>query len=1242
MLNRPSINLSKPRNRRIISENIRFTRKKPLGPIFSIESISNLLLWLDASEKVYTGGSVRFTASDKASAQIADAAISPANALDPLTSDVFIWGWVYPTSTTGTLYLISKGAGAVATGYSAYIQNGVFYSGLQLGGSHIATTIGNVSVNTWYFFAITVQRSGNVTGYLNSVAGTPTSVASLSASLNSTHAFTLGAFSSGSSWLSGSLAAVGIGFPADASLITQDDINWLYNNKTPRLYHDFSTAQKTKFGLLADRGAFYNLNPSVEPKTGVPIVDQHLGNNLIFTNTELAGNTGFETRTGVTGISFASGDQAHLVGTHAAVGAATNLGTGDFVINVNTLRTSATQQVIASKYQDADNYWLLEFDAAHKLHFEAKAGAAEKIDIQGTTALSSTTTKYHVQVVCDRSAAAGCKIIYNGTDDTSGTPTTSTDSIDNTGDFYVGQLGDGTLYFNGRVAMLGIGKPADVTAAGVVTALGNIDGSSGLGQYYNEQSSADKTAMAWSCFWDGTEKDGTRTDWVGSLQLTEVKTVNMVTNGDFATNDTTGWMNSATYPWDTADASTGACNLVSDGSVPPSFCNLYQVLPLMSGRSYLLSYAATLNSGGSLGCTYANADLGSTSGYSAIYGGSATVTNAALNPTASNGYLNFYHQNTSAANWTIDNVSVTAASIPCHSDADVFGSWVEYKDLNNSYHIETATANVDAGVLSARLQKSGSGNTYLDQLNLLTVGNTYVATVRAKASADGVLLRILNNNTGVFQHTLTTSFATYTTTASVADSMFRLLPPSTSGEVWVDTISVKAFQLNIGNGPGEAVCKDSVGSNDGIPTGYTVAQLRTAFTTDVPAALAGEGSYAMTFDGVNDKITLSSAIAAGTASTFFARVKSALNDELIFGGLAGHYALYVTGGNLIFSTKAGISASVAHVPDGTAWHSYAVTRSGTTVRFFYDGAQIGTDQTLASNDAGPTISIVSGLSINDTYCVTGLMDDLRYYNVALTPTQVAQLYTLNESQEVTGATAVAQWKFNDGPQTTGISDGDPVIGWESRDTNRRYLTQGTASKSPIYKLTAGPGGQPAVLFDGIDDLLTATSAFLTGVEGTVFIVYKPTAVPNTYQTLLASSDTALDTKNLQIIGRGNTANNHAGYSQQNADTVDLLDGDTEIVQDTSYVLTVYSNGTTIYARVNGLAQTLNADTGGNNGDWWDDSADKDNVTLGAVKRTAETNFFAGYISEVVVYDRVLSEGEIVNVEDYLNTKYVVY
>lgn len=73
---------------------------------------------------------------------------------------------------------------------------------------------------------------------------------------------------------------------------------------------------------------------------------------------------------------------------------------------------------------------------------------------------------------------------------------------------------------------------------------------------------------------------------------------------------------------------------------------------------------------------------------------------------------------------------------------------------------------------------------------------------------------------------------------------------------------------------------------------------------------------------------------------------------------------------------------------------------------------------------------------------------------------------------------------------------------------------------------------------------------------------------------------------------------------------------------------VTSDGAILRCYVNGVAATLTATAGTNNGLWFSGATDRDNVLLGALKTTSVSSYFSGLLDDVRVYSRPLTGQEI--------------
>ena len=95
---------------------------------------------------------------------------------------------------------------------------------------------------------------------------------------------------------------------------------------------------------------------------------------------------------------------------------------------------------------------------------------------------------------------------------------------------------------------------------------------------------------------------------------------------------------------------------------------------------------------------------------------------------------------------------------------------------------------------------------------------------------------------------------------------------------------------------------------------------------------------------------------------------------------AGGWAFIYRGdiSSLSLSVNANVAYTKAWSPSTGAWYHIAVTRSGTDLKLFVDGTQIGTTSTSSDNIAGATTLVVAGKLAGGTNLVlNGFIDDLR-------------------------------------------------------------------------------------------------------------------------------------------------------------------------------------------------------------------------------------------------------------------------
>jgi hypothetical protein len=168
----------------------------------------------------------------------------------------------------------------------------------------------------------------------------------------------------------------------------------------------------------------------------------------------------------------------------------------------------------------------------------------------------------------------------------------------------------------------------------------------------------------------------------------------------------------------------------------------------------------------------------------------------------------------------------------------------------------------------------------------------------------------------------------------------------------------------------------------------------------------------------------------------------------------------------------------------------------------------------------------------------------------------------------------------------------------------------TAIGGPTYRDVAG------VTLDGATEYLRRAEAGWNADEvGSVTAMVKTDAV-GALHTIFASSDEASDVRYLKL------SINVAGYleiSQSNNDVADVVRGSTVLAADTWYHVACVCTTTGWVLYVNGVAETLTVTAGANSGDWLADTADRDNVTIGALRKTAVSEYWDGDVKDVRYY-----------------------
>ena len=200
-----------------------------------------------------------------------------------------------------------------------------------------------------------------------------------------------------------------------------------------------------------------------------------------------------------------------------------------------------------------------------------------------------------------------------------------------------------------------------------------------------------------------------------------------------------------------------------------------------------------------------------------------------------------------------------------------------------------------------------------------------------------------------------------------------------------------------------------------------------------------------------------------------------------------------------------------------------------------------------------------------------------------------------------------------------LSDGDAVGTWADSSGNGNDVTQATGANKPTFKADM-LGGLPSVFFDG-GDFLSLASALGTAAV-TVFAVCRNVDQVNDARAILGGAGGAA-TDLRYTLDRNITG--FFGGGGVNSSTVVRQSFWTQ----SNFTKAAAATASTVNHRINQADQGTGA--GNNSVSGFD--------TIGAFS-TGATGF-TGHVSELIVYDRVLSGGEILDVEAYLEDRYAI-
>lgn len=426
-----------------------------------------------------------------------------------------------------------------------------------------------------------------------------------------------------------------------------------------------------------------------------------------------------------------------------------------------------------------------------------------------------------------------------------------------------------------------------------------------------------------------------------------------------------------------------------------------------------------------------------------------------------------------------------------------------------------------------------------------------------------------------------------------------------------------------------AVPGGNLGPRSGAPSTYPVYQNN-----------AGDGLPTFNFTGSSSQGLQGAAVDLPTIYTMYllirvsaggvARQKVLFNGTDQTGGSGTGYGLNASQQRTIFSA----TSFATLLENGTTSNDYeliAIQFDGTTNFLRLDNL----NRTITNSTLGytPPVGVLdigfSRVTGVPSQYFTGEIREIIIRDVfddSVIRTAFAQYFNdkWNLGLEVPNLISNLEAWYDSSETSTVILSGSDVTNWEDKAQQNDDLAQGTASAQPEYQAT-GVNGLPGILFDGVDDHLTApsVSAFADVSHSWVFTLNPLGANTLMDEQWFSSFDNAT---NSELIG----LENGTGFFQKATNSGTAILANNRSYNNLHFICAVTVNVTNseLRAYINGVLVATVSHT----------ATAAINYVLGS-DGTPLANFFNGYIQEVLFFDKTLGGGEVNQLTNYLQTKW---
>lgn len=243
-----------------------------------------------------------------------------------------------------------------------------------------------------------------------------------------------------------------------------------------------------------------------------------------------------------------------------------------------------------------------------------------------------------------------------------------------------------------------------------------------------------------------------------------------------------------------------------------------------------------------------------------------------------------------------------------------------------------------------------------------------------------------------------------------------------------------------------------------------------------------------------DKIDLGSDVVGANGAFTFCAWLNVVGGGRVAVSAADAGILAVAGPNIFYINGTGGPEALVGT-DWTAgeWNHFCFTRLTNVIYAYKNGVYVAS----SSNLAGAAQCRYIGNRATDDRPFDGLIDDLRIYNYALSPAQISAIYNNGVGHQNLASKAKANVLTVDAtPAVMSVQDKQGVEFYQSTAASRSILTT--------------MNGKQALLFDGVDDTMTATATlgniFAAGAKTVIGVVQLRSVSTGTPQIILRTSN----------------------------------------------------------------------------------------------------------------------------------------